>query len=159
MATIRFSTFALVASTALSLSLGACVEQPSQHKLVGSVTAGAASVKARACAGCHGDNMAGSQEAFHDNVTFYPDTVAYASNLTPDVATGIGSWDDAEVDVAIRVGVDGVSKPMCEPMPVYASMGDQEVTDIIAYLRSLPPVKLEVMESSCPSQHGSPHIE
>jgi hypothetical protein len=46
---------------------------------------------------------------------------------------------------------------MCEPMPVYSTMSDQEVADIIAYLRSLPAVSREIEESSCPSQTGDPH--
>src|SRR5687768_5688297 len=161
MAMLRMSGFVLaVASTALSLSLAACVEGSSeQEPIVGSAERGAEAVAARACAGCHEPDMSGRLDPFSDNVTFHDDTISYASNLTPDDATGIGTWTDVQIDIAIRVGVDGIDKPMCEPMPVYATMSDQEVADIIAYLRSLPPVSKAVTESSCPSQVGDPHDE
>jgi mono/diheme cytochrome c family protein len=157
MAMLRLSGFVLVASTALSLT--ACVGGSGDEPIVGSAEQGAIAVMERACAGCHGDDMAGRLDPFSDNVTYYPDTVAYAANLTPDVATGIGSWDDVQIDVAIRVGVDDANKPMCEPMPVYPTMDDQEVADIIAYLRTVPAVNRAVPESTCPSQHGDPHDE
>jgi len=154
---VRFSRVSLLLSM---VSLGACVDTPQhQQPLVGSVAHGETAVAARACAGCHEPDFAGRLDAFHDDTTYLPDTISYASNLTPDLATGIGSWSDAQIDVAIRVGVDGIDKPMCEPMPVYAMMADQEVADIIAYLRSLPPVAKAVPQSACPSQHGGPHDE
>jgi len=143
----------------IGLSVGCVESSSSPHMLVGSVTRVASSVATRACKGCHGDDMAGRTDPFHDDTTYLPDTISYASNLTPDMATGIGSWSDAQLDVAIRVGVDGTTKPMCEPMPVYAMMSDQEVADVIAYMRSLPAVNRDIPESSCPSQQGGPHGE
>ena len=158
MAMIRVSGFVLVvASTALSLV--ACVDGASKGTIVGSVERGSTAVTMRACRGCHEADMAGRLDPFSDNVTFLPDTVAYASNLTPDVATGLGSWSDLQIDVAIRVGIDGTEKPMCEPMPGYPNMSDQEVADIIVYLRGLPAVHRQIPESSCPSQHDGPHGE
>jgi cytochrome c551/c552 len=161
MAMLRVSGFVLVvASTALSLSLAACTS--SSNEIVGNAEAGRSAIEARACTGCHEEDLSGRLDAFSDNVTYYEDTVSYASNLTPDDATGLGLWSDVQIDVAIRVGVDGtngVAKPMCEPMPVYPDMSDQEIADIIAYLRSIPAVSKGVPPSSCPSQHGDPHDE
>jgi mono/diheme cytochrome c family protein len=67
----------------------------------------------------------------------------YGSNITPDPATGVGAWSDAEVEAAIRRGDargKGVESPAM-PYYQYAGMSDTDVADLIAYLRSLPPVR------------------
>jgi mono/diheme cytochrome c family protein len=67
----------------------------------------------------------------------------YGTNITPDPETGIGNWSDAEIDAAIRGGYArdvGVESPAM-PYYRYAGMADDDVADLIAYLRSLPPVK------------------
>jgi mono/diheme cytochrome c family protein len=117
----------------------------------GDVAKGEAAVTARMCKDCHADNMAGSPDKLEANKLKYPDTEAYSSNLTPDKETGLGDWTDEEIDKALRQGIDDAAKPLCEPMPIYSAMADDEVANIVAYLRSLPPVKREVKESSCPS--------
>jgi mono/diheme cytochrome c family protein len=66
----------------------------------------------------------------------------YGTNLTPDPDMGLGRWSDAEVEAAIRGGIargKGVESPAM-PYYQYAGMADQDVADLIAYLRSLPPV-------------------
>lgn len=65
----------------------------------------------------------------------------YGTNITPDVETGIGAWSDAEVAAAIRDGWrrDGGSESPAMPYYRYAGMADQDVADLIAYLRALPP--------------------
>jgi cytochrome c2 len=144
---------------AASISFAACVSDSPDSLIVGSAERGAVAVKKRACDGCHEPDMGGRLDRFSDNTTNYPDTISYAANLTPDIATGLGRWTYLELDAAIRVGYDGVDKPMCEPMPVYSTMPDQELADIIAYLRSVPAISRAIPESSCPSQHGDPHDE
>lgn len=66
----------------------------------------------------------------------------YGSNITPDADTGIGRWTDAELAAAIREGVrrDGAAESPAMPYYQYAGMSDGDVTDLIAYLRTLPPV-------------------
>ncbi len=68
---------------------------------------------------------------------------AYAPNITMDEETGIGSWTDEEIIRAIREGVrpDGtiIGPPM--PMLSYRHMSDYDVRAIVAYLRSVPPVR------------------
>jgi mono/diheme cytochrome c family protein len=66
----------------------------------------------------------------------------YGTNITADRDTGIGAWSDAEIVAAIRAGEvrgKGVEAPV---MPYYqfAGMADADVQDLVAYLRSLPPV-------------------
>ncbi|MFI5364990.1 MAG: c-type cytochrome [Candidatus Binatia bacterium] len=67
----------------------------------------------------------------------------YGTNITPDPETGIGAWTDAEIGAAIREGIargSGVESPAM-PYSQYAGMADDDVADLIAYLRSLPPVR------------------
>lgn len=66
----------------------------------------------------------------------------YGTNITPDDKTGIGAWSDAEIDAALRRGVvrgRGAEAPVM-PYYRYAGMSDKDAADLIAYLRTLPPV-------------------
>lgn len=69
----------------------------------------------------------------------------YGTNITPDPETGIGAWSDAEIDAAIRGGYSRAIGAESPAMPYYryAGMADSDVADLIAFLRSLPPVKRE----------------
>ena len=68
--------------------------------------------------------------------------VSYASNLTPDPETGIGTWTDAEIERALRSGVKKDGSPIAPPMPWpdFARLSPEDMTAMIAYLRSLSPV-------------------
>ena len=64
-------------------------------------------------------------------------------NITPDVATGIGDWTDGEIIRAVREGVDHRGKGLFPIMPyfVYAHVADTDMQAVVAFLRSMPPVK------------------
>lgn len=66
-------------------------------------------------------------------------------NITPDVATGIGGWTDDELRRAIRDGIakDGHLMMPMMPFNSYQYMSDTDVNAVIAYLRTIPPVKLD----------------
>jgi mono/diheme cytochrome c family protein len=67
-----------------------------------------------------------------------------ASNLTSDKETGIGAWSDGEIARAIREGVSRDGSTLFPQMPYQTyreTLSDGEVLDIIAYLRTLPPIK------------------
>jgi len=69
---------------------------------------------------------------------------SYAANLTPD-ETGIGHWTETQFIRALREGkFKGLpdSRPLLPPMPWqnYASMKDEELKAIFAYLQSVKPV-------------------
>ena len=68
--------------------------------------------------------------------------VAISSNITPDVATGIGAWSDAEIIRAIREGRGRDGRLLGPPMPFYwyAWLTDTDVQAIVAYLRTVPTV-------------------
>lgn len=66
-------------------------------------------------------------------------------NITPDVETGIGGWSDDEIMRTIRDGVHKTGRLMVPMMPFnsYKYMSDDDVTSVVAYLRTVPPVKLD----------------
>lgn len=69
-----------------------------------------------------------------------------AANLTPDSATGIGAWSDAEVVRAIRSGEHrsgGVLAPVM-PYAWFNGMSDRDALAVARYLRSLDPIRNEV---------------
>jgi mono/diheme cytochrome c family protein len=72
----------------------------------------------------------------------------YSRNLTPDTETGIGSWTDGEIVQALREGINKDRLTLFPIMPTdwYKGMGDEDVLAVVAYLRSLQPVKHEVPE-------------
>lgn len=74
---------------------------------------------------------------------------AYAPNITPDPETGVGRWTDEQLVLAIREGKRPDGSLIGPPMPThfYAGMSDGDVKALVAYLRSVPPVKNPVPKS------------
>ena len=77
-----------------------------------------------------------------------PIFTAYAQNITPDPETGIGEWSDEEIERAIRHGISRDGRMLGPPMafypPFYPNIASDDMDAIIAYLRSVPPVRNEV---------------
>lgn len=69
----------------------------------------------------------------------------YSANLTPDRATGIGRRSDGELARILRHGVRADGRA---PMPFmeYQAMSDEDLTAILSFLRSQPPVPSRVPE-------------
>ena len=67
----------------------------------------------------------------------------WAANITPDRETGIGKWTDAQLITAIREGKrpDGRLLAPLMPFEVYRDMSDRDVAALVAYLRTVKPVK------------------
>lgn len=65
-----------------------------------------------------------------------------APNLTPDRATGAGSWSDAQLVRAMRSGIghDGRQLSLAMPYDYFSAMTDDDAMAIVAYLRSLPAI-------------------
>jgi mono/diheme cytochrome c family protein len=66
-----------------------------------------------------------------------------APNITPDPETGAGRWTDDQLVRAIRQGIshDGRRLAVAMPYPTLSILTDEDVHAIVAYLRSLPPVR------------------
>lgn len=65
-------------------------------------------------------------------------------NLTPDTATGIGSFSLAQFSAAVRDGVAPSGRELSPPMDKFKSLTDKQINAIYAYLRSLTPVHHKV---------------
>jgi mono/diheme cytochrome c family protein len=72
----------------------------------------------------------------------FPGVLA-ASNLTPDPDTGLGKWTDGEILRAIREGVDREGNALFPIMPYghFRHMSDEDAVSIVAYLRTLRPLR------------------
>ena len=109
-----------------------------------------------ACGNCHTPKDANGQpilsRALSGGLTFEtPNFSGTASNITPDLETGIGSWSDADIKLALTKGVrpdnarlPGV--PLSDVMPThfYKALLPRDADAIVAYLRTVPPVHNEV---------------
>jgi mono/diheme cytochrome c family protein len=64
-------------------------------------------------------------------------------NLTPDKETGLGAWTDAQVIAAMTKGKrpDGRTLSGVMPFEALSHLTPGDAQAIVAYLRSLPPVK------------------
>ena len=74
----------------------------------------------------------------------FPGTLA-ASNITPDPETGLGKWTDGEIIRAIREGVNREGKALFPIMPYshFRHMSDEDAKSIVAYLRTLKPIRYQ----------------
>lgn len=75
---------------------------------------------------------------------------AVVPNITPDAETGIGRWTDSEIATAIREGRRPDGSIIGPPMPIalYRGISDRDLTAIVTYLRTVPPVRHVVTERS-----------
>jgi mono/diheme cytochrome c family protein len=66
-----------------------------------------------------------------------------AANITSDRTAGIGGWSDQEIVRAITQGVSRDKRMLKPPMAYsfYAGLKESDLADIIAYLRTVPPLQ------------------
>jgi len=72
-----------------------------------------------------------------------PAGVAFTTNLTPDKATGIGSWTEDMFVKVIRTGKHlGTGRPLMPPMPwkMYSNLTDNDLKSVFAYLKTIPAI-------------------
>jgi mono/diheme cytochrome c family protein len=122
-----------------------------------------------ACGNCHtpkgpsgdipGMELAG-MAPFEKN----PGFDANAPNITQDKETGIGNWTDAQIIASIREGKRPDGTIIGPPMPIglYRGMSDWDVQAIVAYLRTVKPIKNEIPKSvyriPLPPAYGPPVV-
>jgi len=66
-----------------------------------------------------------------------------APNLTPDMETGIGKLTDGEIARVLRHGVGNDGRLIFPFMP-FQEMSDEDLTAVVSFIRSQPPVKHDV---------------
>ncbi|HLH56972.1 MAG TPA: diheme cytochrome c-553 [Verrucomicrobiae bacterium] len=73
--------------------------------------------------------------------------ISYSANLTPDPDTGLGIWTEDMFIKAMRSGKHmGAGRDLLPPMPWrgLATLTDDDLRSIYAYLKTVPPVKNRV---------------
>jgi cytochrome c553 len=108
------------------------------------------------CLGCHSDHIMawsvpvkpgteGQGGYIFDKKLGFPGVVA-AQNITPDPTTGLGKWTDGEILRAIREGIDRNGNALFPMMPYqhFANMSDEDAKSVVAYLRTLKPIRNQV---------------
>jgi mono/diheme cytochrome c family protein len=87
------------------------------------------------CTACHGENFGGGVMI---------DAFPIGKLLGPNVTLGAGSrtanYQPKDWDRIVRHGVLPDGRPAVMPSEDFQYMSDQELSDIVAYIRSLPPV-------------------
>lgn len=80
----------------------------------------------------------------------------YSSNITPDVETGLGAMDENEFLRAMQQGLapDGSNYFPVFPYTSFTRMRDDDLRDLYAYLRSVPPVRRENRPPDVPPPFG-----
>jgi mono/diheme cytochrome c family protein len=104
--------------------------------------------RAADCAACH---TARGGQAFTGGLPFkFSFGTLYSPNITPDPATGIGAWTDAQFLQAVHKGIgrDGERLYPAFPYTSYALLTDADVLAIKAYLFSLAPVSAPRLANS-----------
>jgi hypothetical protein len=83
--------------------------------------------------------------------------VSFGANLTPDPETGLGTWTESMFIETMKTGRhQGKGRPLLPPMPfpMIASLGDEDIRSLFAYLQSLPPVRNRVPQPIDPPEAG-----
>jgi len=111
------------------------------------VEQGEAQVSQRGCPSCHQSSDA-KDGVLSGQAAPLAGTSIYGPNLTPDHDTGIGTWTDAQILRAMREGLNDKGDPLCTTMPHFG-VSDGDGQAIVAYLRSLAPVKRDIPASRC----------
>lgn len=92
--------------------------------------------KARyACAECHGVDFGGG--------TMVDDPAVgqlFGPNLTGGAGSRVGTFTVSDWDRLVRHGVGPDGRPSVMPSHDFFAMSDRELSDMLAYIRSLPPV-------------------
>jgi cytochrome c553 len=89
----------------------------------------------RGCDGCHGPNLEGE---------LMLDELLLARIAAPNLSRVVPSYSDAELERVIRHGVrKNGDNLVIMPSSVFATLSDADLSAIIAYLRTVPPVDRE----------------
>ena len=79
-----------------------------------------------------------------------PFGTVYGTNLTPDAATGIGTWSEAAFARALREGLDREGRHLYPAFPYdhFTLIHDEDVRALYAYFMTRTPIRAEVPANS-----------
>ncbi len=84
----------------------------------------------------------------------------WTRNITADKETGIGNWTDREVSRAIRSGVTPDGRMLHWQGMIWdhaSNWSEEDLRAVIAYLRTLPPIKKSIPPTQPPSSDDCDH--
>jgi mono/diheme cytochrome c family protein len=114
------------------------------------------------CCNCHtpkGPSSDIAEKAFSGGLSWdEPPFKVTAPNITQDKETGIGDYTDAELKEVLRKGIkrNGVPVAMVMPSGFYEIMTDRDLDAVIAYLRTIKPIKNTVPDPVYRMPQGHP---
>jgi mono/diheme cytochrome c family protein len=91
------------------------------------------------CAECHGSDLGGGV-MIDDPMIGH----AFGPNLTLGTGSKTLAYQPSDWDRAVRHGVKPGGAPSVMPAEDFQLVSDQELSDVVAYIRSLPPVDAEI---------------
>ena len=103
------------------------------------------------CLACHTTTDGG--QAFAGGLPIAtPFGTFYTPNITPDPATGLGKWSEADFINVMKEGIrpDGSNSFPAFPYVYFNRIHDSDLKDIWAYLKALPPVNQENQGNTLP---------
>jgi mono/diheme cytochrome c family protein len=111
------------------------------HAAEGDAQRGRYLSKAAGCEGCHTEAVDKAIAYAGGRALETPFGTFYGPNITPHPEAGVGRWTEAEFVRALRHGTSpgGSSYYPAFPYPSFTGMADQDIRDLWAYLRTLPP--------------------
>ncbi|RYD84650.1 MAG: cytochrome c, partial [Verrucomicrobiaceae bacterium] len=110
----------------------------------GSVARGAHLVATRGCADCHGADLGGAKVVENPAIGRM-----HGPNLTKGAGGVTANYQEEDWVRSIRHGINPKGWPLVlMPSHEYAEMSDQDFADLIAYLKSVPPVDRETVPVS-----------
>lgn len=76
-------------------------------------------------------------------ITLAPGATVMTANITSDPETGIGKWSDADIKKAMTEGIRPDGRHLAPPMPFpfFKNMTRSDLDAVIAFLRTVPPIK------------------
>jgi mono/diheme cytochrome c family protein len=100
-----------------------------------------------------GEPLAGREGAGH-NFADYGIPFLVAPNITPDKETGAGTWANETFARAIREGVGHDGRRLFPLMPYmsFRQMSDEDLASVVAYIRTLAPVRNELPKTALPDE-------
>lgn len=114
------------------------------------------------CGNCHtpkGPKGDIADKAFSGGLSWdEPPFKVTAPNITQDKETGIGEYTDDQLRTVLRKGIkrNGVPVAMVMPAGFYEIMTDRDLDSVIAYLRTIEPIKNKVPDPIYKMPQGHP---
>ena len=150
-----------IGALAALAGLAACLfvprdSEPAEIAASGDPARGEYVLRLGGCVTCHTDERSGGAFLAGGRALSSPFGTFYASNITPDRATGIGGWSTEAFVRAMTEGISPDGHPYFPAFPYtsYTRMRQGDLVDLKAYLDTVEPVANQVPDHDVPFPLG-----